>query len=250
MSHPFDSAMRQNNRRGQPPIQPLPLADPDHPFRVHRSHLEKMELGKSSSSCKVSLTLRLHRKLVVQEIWCASFEEACVYQNIAANVNVVAIREQFTRLNYVDEELKARSTITDAHVLLRNSDEVLVSVKYNEKATRSSYKAEVANIARQSLSPVADRFIIASRYFFHPTYRANAMQIYHARMAWDPEADRIVLDAANDITGPFRFSDVVEKSRSGARGHRAMVRLLGDGDISMDQLDPINDRTLCELPTT
>ncbi|WP_154664612.1 hypothetical protein [Gemmobacter nectariphilus] len=36
-----------------------PAADPSDPFEVSRSHLMKMELGKSSSSCKVSLVTRL-----------------------------------------------------------------------------------------------------------------------------------------------------------------------------------------------
>ena len=40
---------------------PPTLADPEDPHRVENSHFNKMELGKSSSSCKLSFVTRLHR---------------------------------------------------------------------------------------------------------------------------------------------------------------------------------------------
>lgn len=246
MSHPFEGAMRLNNLHRQSAIQPGPLADPEDPHRVQRSHLNKDEIGKSSGSCKLSAIIRLHRTLSPQEFWCASYEEADVYKNIAANVDVMAMKEQFTRLDYTDRQGCPRFTKTDAHVLMRDGDEVLVSVKYDEKSRRPSYLAEIADIASQSLAPVADRFIVASRFHFHPTYRANAQKIHAERLKWDPEADRIVLEAANDFQGPFKIAELVEKSRLSFRGYRATVRLLGDGDITKDLLDPINDNTVCK----
>jgi len=234
--------------QGQPHLwtatfNPPPLADPEEPQRVLRTDLQKIELGKSSSSCKVSFVTRLHRTTALQEFWCASFEEAQVYQNIAAHPEVVNFKEQLTRVHFVKEDGRASHTLVDAHVLLRNGTETLVSVKYDEKATRPSYRDEIESIAKQCPLEIADRFIIVSRYSFHSLYRSSAKAIHLARRGWDPEADQIVLEAANDLGGRFSFKDLVDHSELKNRAHRAAIRLIGDSDIGKNLLDPISEHT-------
>ncbi|QQM33134.1 hypothetical protein JET14_22040 (plasmid) [Martelella lutilitoris] len=92
-------------------IQPPPLADPDDPHRLSRSHLQKIELGKSSGSCKVAFVTRLHWSTVLQEFWCASYEESQVYLNLAAHPDTVNFKEQLTRIDYVDDAGKDRHTL-------------------------------------------------------------------------------------------------------------------------------------------
>lgn len=231
--------------RRPPTILPPPVADPDDPFVVVRSHLQKMELGKSSSSCKLSLVMRLHRTSALQEFWCASFEEACVYENLAAHPDVVSFAEQLTRVDFIDDAGGPTFTRVDAHVLLKNWDEVLVSVKYDEKAKRPSYLAEVQSIAQQASRSVADRLTVLSRFSFPPTYRACARDIHRARRGWDPDADRIVLEAALGLSETFTFGQLVEHAAIGHRGHRAAIRLIGDGDIRKHLLDPFVPDTVC-----
>lgn len=237
----------KNTQRAQSRVEPPFLADPDDPMRVVRSHLEKMEVGKSSGSCKVSFVTRLHRTAALQEYWCGSYEEAQVLENLAAHPEVVNIMEQFTRVDYVNGSGEDHHTKLDAHLLLRNGEEVLVSVKYDEKANRASYLAEIADIAAQCSRDIADRFIVVSRYSFHRNWRENAQKIYHARRGWDPEADAIVLEAANSLPEAFRFDDLVQKSGLKGRGWRAAVRLIGDGDLLKHPLDLIQDDTICRM---
>jgi|GEM_PF-2577911 len=238
-------AQPKNTHLAQPRIEPPFLADPDDPMRVVRSHLQKMEVGKSSGSCKQSLVTRLHRTAALQEYWCGSFEEGCVIMNLASHPEVVNIMEQFTRVDYVDESGDDRHSRVDAHVLMASGEEVLVSVKYHEKAKRASYLAEIANIAGQCSPEIADRFIVVSRYSFHRNWRENSQKIHYARRGWDPEADAIVLDAACSMPESFRFNDLVEKSGLEGRGWRAAVRLIGDGDLCKHPLDLIQDDTIC-----
>jgi hypothetical protein len=226
-------------------VGPPPLADPDDPFRVQRSHLEKMELGKSSSSCKLSFVTRLHSAAMLQEFWCASFEEACVYENIAAHPDVVNFKEQFTCLDYIDEAGNERFTHVDLTMLLADGAQALVSVKYDEKARRKSYLAEVANIAAQCSPEIADRFIVVSRYSFHPIYRKCAQQIHVARRGWDPEADLIILESANELVSATTLEELVDQSKLGERGWRAAIRMIGDGKIQKHRLDPITNTTMC-----
>lgn len=231
--------------RRPPTILPPPIADPDDPFAVERSHLMKMELGKSSSSCKVSLIVRLHRTTALQEFWCASFEEACVYENLAAHPDVISFAEQLTRVDFLDDTGDPTHTRIDAHVLLRNWEELLVSVKYNEKARRPSYLAEVDNIARQASRSIADRLTVLSRFSFHPGYRACAREINRARRGWDPEADRVMLAAVADLPETFPFGLWVDRTDLGPRAYRAALRLIGDGDVRKHLLDPIAPDTFC-----
>lgn len=239
MSQPkIPSSLR---RRIEPPV----LADPEDPLRVVRSHLQKMEVGKSSGSCKLSFVTRIHRRAALQEYWCGSYEEAQVYENLAAHPEVVNIMEQFTRINYFDCNGIPRLTCVDAHVLLRSSEEVLVSVKYDDKAKRASYLAEIANVAVQCSRYIADRFIVVSRYSFHRNWRENARVIHYARRGWDPEADAVVLDTANSMPESFRLDELVQKSGLDGRGWRAAVRLIGDGDLRKHPLDLIQGNTIC-----
>ena len=222
---------------------PPPLADPDEPQRVIRSHLQKIDLGKSSSSCKVALVTRLHRATALQEFWCASFEESQVYLNLAAHPDVVNFKEQFTRIDFFKDDGSASHTVIDAHALLLDWSEVLFSVKYDEKAKRLSYLGEVESIASQCSRDIADRVVVVSRYSFHPVFRECARQIHIARRGWDPQADQIVLEAANDLGACFSFQELVDHSGLKGRGYRAAVRLIGDGDIGKDLLDPIAQDT-------
>lgn len=227
------------------PFEPRLPADPHDPFRVQRSHLEKMEVGKSSSSCKLSLVIRPHRTAALQEFWCASFEEAAVYVSLAAHPEVISFREQMTRVDYLDANDDPKHTRVDAHVLLADGQELLVSVKYDEKARRASYRADVARIAAQCPRDVADRFTVLSRYSFHPNWRDSANKIHYARRGWDPEADAVVLEAANSLPSSFELRELVQASALSGRGWRAAVRLIGDGDIKKHPLDLIDASTLC-----
>lgn len=229
------------------PIGPPVLADPEAPFRVRRSHLQKMELGKSRGSSRLSFVTRLHRRAVMQEFWCASMEEAEVKKNLAAHPGVLNFKEQFTRVDFVDLDGDESYTTIDTHVLLASGEEVLVSVKYDEKARRPSYLAEVANIASQCSRDVADRFVVLSRYSFHTAWRDCAEKIHLARRGWDPEADRIVLEAAHDLSPRFTLDRLIEASRLDNRAWRAAVQLIGDGDIRKHPLDRFESGLVCEV---
>tara|TARA_R110000850_G_scaffold77486_8_gene167713 strand:- start:264 stop:1031 length:768 start_codon:yes stop_codon:yes gene_type:complete len=228
-------------------IGPPSVADPDHPFKVQRSHLQKMELGKSRGSSRLSFVTRLHREAVLQEFWCASLEEAEVKKNLAAHPGVLNFKEQFTSVDFVGLDGVESYTKIDIHVLLASGEEVLVSVKYDDKARRESYLAEVANIASQCSQDVADRFVVLSRYSFHPAWQDCAEKIHLARRGWDPEADRIVLEAANDLPPRFTLDRLIEASQLDNRAWRAAVRLIGDGDIRKHPLDRFESDLVCEL---
>lgn len=153
--------------------------------------------------------------------------------------------EQFTRIDYVDEDGGPRYTMVDLHVLLHDGFEILVSTKYAEKAQRASYVAEVAHIAGQVPRRTADGFIIATRAMFPKVFRDCAKTIHHARRGWDPEADFAVLEAAAALGDQFYFGELVERARLGARAHRAAIRLIGDGEIGKHLMDPFAQRTVC-----
>lgn len=227
----------------QATFAPPPLADPDDPHKIVRTRLNKKEIGKSSGTCRVAFLTRLHRRAAVQEFWCASFEEAQVYINIAGHPDVINFKEQLTNVPFCNLEGRETFTRVDAHVLLRNGDEVLVSVKYDEKARRKSYLDEVQNIATQTPVEVADRFTVVSRYLFHPNHRACVEAIHKARRGWDPEADDAVLEISQHLGERFRFQDIVDASGLAHRAHRAVIRLVGDGDLRKDLLDLLNPET-------
>jgi hypothetical protein len=230
------------------PNLPLPVpADPEDPLRVIRSHLQKAELGKSQGSCRAALVTRLHRTAALQEFWCNSYEELQVCIIIAGHPEVVNLREQWTRVGYLDGAGKERHTRVDFHVLLADGAETLVSVKYDDKARRRSYLAEVRAIAAQTPPAVADRFAVVSRFSFHPVQRKCAEDIHHARRGWDPEADRVVLEAAHDLGATFTFQQLLDRAGLENRSWRAAVRLIGDGDIAKHLLDPFAPGTLCRL---
>jgi hypothetical protein len=123
-------------------------------------------------------------------------------------------------------------------VLLGNGAETLFSVKYDEKARRRSYLDKVRAIAAQTPRATADRFAVVSRFSFHPAQR---------KCAEDPEADRIVVEAAHDLGATFTFRQLLDRAALESRGWRAAVRLIGHGDIAKHLLDPLAPGTQCWL---
>lgn len=231
------------SKRRRATFSPPPLADPDDPHKIVRTRLGKDDIGKSSGTCRVAFLTRLHRRAAIEEFWCASYEEAQVFLQIAGHPDVVNFKEQFTKVPFEDLDGEQTFTRLDAHVMFRDGREVLVSIKYDEKARRKSYLKEVANIVAQTPVEVADFYAVASRYMFHPTYRQCAEAIHKARRGWDPEADDVVLKIANQNRCRFRLQEIVEASGLGHRAQRAVVRLVGDGDIRKDLFDPFTPET-------
>lgn len=127
---------------------PLPTpANTDEPMMREPTHLNKGDIGKSSGSNRVALLSRPHRRAMLQEFWCASYEESLVYIYILGHPDFVNMREQFTRVDFIDGTGQPTFTKVDAHVLLKDGTEVLVSVKYHEKSVRPAYLDEVKLIA-------------------------------------------------------------------------------------------------------
>lgn len=222
------------------------VADPDNPFRVQRSHLGKTMLAKSSSSCRAALVLRPHRSAMLQEILCDSWEEHEVALCLAALPWVREIREQAVTVPYHDAN--GRQTRQRIDFLCRRSDGKLfaISVKYAAKARRPDYRAEIAALNRHLPPEVANRAMVLSRQHFHPQHRANAQQIHMARRGWDPDADRLVLDMARRQQEAFTLGALLGATGlEEGRGWRAALRLVGDGDIRLAQLERISECSIC-----
>lgn len=154
-----------------------------------------------------------------------------VYLNLAAHPDVVNFKEQLTHVDFEREDGSATYMLVDLHVLLKDATELLVSVKYDEKANRPSYLAEIDRIAGQNSDDIADRLLVLSRYSFHQKYRACAQKIHMAKRGWDPKADEVVLQTAQSLGSAFTFGELETTSGLAGRGHRAAIRLIGDGDI-------------------
>lgn len=227
-------------RIGRVKMDPIPNADPDRPNAVFSTHLNKTEAGKSGRSCRLLLLIRPHRRSMIQELWCNSWEEAQCIKQVAADPGVLTFREQYTKVMFPKEIGGHMSTVVDLTILRKNGATIFGSVKYKKKAERKSHLNEAEMIKSVAVPYLADAYVTVSRYSWHPTERENAALIDFCRMGWDPEADRITLDAANDNNGEQTIHALVTKTKLGGRAYRAAVRLIGDGDIKTRKLAAIN----------
>ena len=166
-------------------------------------------------------------------------------QAFASHPDVIAMVEQWTRVEYTDVDGKDRHTLVDLHILLRCGREFLVSTKYDAKARRPSYLDEVRHIAEQVPTTVADGFVVASRRKFHPNYLTCAEVLHLARRGWDPEGDLCVEAVAQSLGDKFLFGELIERTGLAARGYRAAVRLFGDGVLRKDPIDLFEPSTVC-----
>ena len=69
---------------------------------------------------------------------------------------------------------------------------------------------EAEGIAAQCLSGVADRFVVASRYAFHPVFRECTCKIHSIRRGRNRDADRRVMEAAKGLGTTFTFDQPVD----------------------------------------
>lgn len=160
-----------------------------------------------------------------------SHTEMMVALVMRARLSVVDIESQVA-FCWTDRGGCDRTHYFDYRVSLRDGSRVAIFVKSAKRAASARVQAQLRAIAAQVTPAFADRVVVMTEQHLDPIETHNAELLYETR-ASEPEVDALARRALRLITGPVRIRDLVAEIGRDGQGFRAVVRLIGLGELEL-----------------
>lgn len=110
---------------------------------------------------------------------------------------------------------------------------IAIAVKDEARAAKHDLEGFLRHIAPQIPRDFADGLALMTERRMSPIIIANAVLLHAVRRDPPNAADAAIRDIIGTLTGDACISDLVTRSGHGADGFRAVVRLIGTGDITL-----------------
>ena len=163
------------------------------------------------------------------------FESGLEHKALLVNftrTDVVDVLEQPAAIRYVDKDGGDRSWTFDQLVTLDDGRRILVEVKPRAKAARKNLLKKLAHVAEQVPPTVATHVTTMDERDVPRAAVADA-RLFNAVRRDPPCGDDAALAAlAANFVGAVSVASLVEASGLGARGFRAIARLVADGALA------------------
>lgn len=117
----------------------------------------------------------------------------------------------------------------DLLALMLDGGRVGILVKPIKYAKSEKMREQVIALQQHAIPTHADRFIVITDADFTPIQVRNAELLHLARNSPDSEADDVVREFAEQLTGDIRIDRLIGATPLGGRGFRAVVRAIGTG---------------------
>jgi len=165
---------------------------------------------------------------------------------LLARPDIREVREQQPRVAYVDAQGTLRHHTFDFEVHTSNGEVIAVAVRPFERAKKKFFFDELAWIAAQLSTDVADRIVLITERELPRDLIHNAELIHAARLDPDQSSDFAAWEALTTMDGPIRIGDLVKRAGNHGRSFRAIVRLIAAGALVVKQVGRINHTTFVE----
>lgn len=152
---------------------------------------------------------------------------------LLARHDVVHLREQAEPVSYVDAEGVDRLHFFDFVATLDTGEKVAVAVRPHERALRHDLDGTLRQIAAQMDATVADRVVHMSERHLPRDLVEDAKLLRAVRRDNRPDDDKAVAAIVATLNGVVTVDGLVRASGLDGRGFRAVVRLIGDGVLSI-----------------
>ncbi len=150
---------------------------------------------------------------------------------VMARPNVVGIENQVL-FEWVKSDGKTGKHFFDFRVLLADGKRRAIMVKSEYRRRQTKVQNELAEIAARVPSSFADEVVVMTERDIDPVEYFNAEMMHEMRRP-DPEADAIARGVLGEIVGSAQVQDLVEAIGLGARGFRAVVRLIRSHELEL-----------------
>lgn len=148
-----------------------------------------------------------------------------------ARRNVVGLENQVL-FQWLDADGKTCKHFFDFRVLMADGQRVAIMVKSEYRRNQLKVQDELAEIAARVPRSFADQVVVMTERDIDPVEYFNAEMMHEMRRP-DPDADAGARRVLGEIVGAVRIQDLVDAIGLGARGFRAVVRLLRAHELEL-----------------
>jgi hypothetical protein len=146
----------------------------------------------------------------------------------------VADLENQVLFHWIDKDGTEKKHFFDFRATMMDGSRVAIMVKYHKKLEQEGFRDEIACIASQVTPDFADRVTLVTEKHLDPIELHNAT-LFNAVRDPDPAADSVMRDAVANLVGAVKISDLIAHTGLGGRGFRAITRLIGNREASLQR---------------
>lgn len=180
---------------------------------------------------KASSRARLVGNAVPTEIRVESGLEYRAANYLLARPDMADLQEQPEAIGYYDDDGVEHQHTFDFKATLKSGVRILIEVKPDEVAARIGLKRLLRTIARQVPKGTADRVLHLGEGFLTRRVLRNAQLVRSVRRDRECSADPVVRSVANSLVGCVKVGDIVRASGLEGLAFRAVVRMIGEGEL-------------------
>ena len=148
-----------------------------------------------------------------------------------ARPDVVGLENQVP-FEWIGPDGKTATHHFDFRVLMANGSRKAIMVKSEYRRLQAKTRLELAQIAAQVTPDFADEVVVMTERDVNPVEYFNA-EIMHEMRQSDFEADAAARAAMAEIPATAKIQDLVDRIGLGARGFRAIVRLIRSHEFEL-----------------
>ncbi|MEM5543678.1 hypothetical protein WNY61_13115 [Sulfitobacter sp. AS92] len=160
-----------------------------------------------------------------------SHTELCTALVTIARPDVVGLENQVP-FKWVKPNGETATHHFDFRVLMADGSRRAIMVKSEYRRRQPKVQQELAQIAAQVTPDFADEVIIMTERDLDPVELFNAEMLHEMRRP-DPEADATARRIVNEMVASVQIQDLVDAIDLGARGFRAIVRLIRSHELKL-----------------
>ncbi|WP_157960602.1 hypothetical protein [Primorskyibacter marinus] len=160
-----------------------------------------------------------------------SHTELCTALVTIARPDVVGLENQVP-FEWVTPNGKTATHHFDFRVLMADGSRRAIMVKSEYRRRQLEVQQELAQVAAQVTPEFADEVIIMTERDLDPVELFNAEMMHEMRRP-DPEADAAARRLMGEMVASAQIQDLVDAIGLGARGFRAIVRLLRSHELKL-----------------
>lgn len=215
-----------------------PIAD-WHPTEASSAHRLPTSFRSRGSNQGVLVTTGERPR----QIFYDSSGELGVFHYSLARRDVVDIREQQEAI-YRDAAGTVRRHYFDAILTMRDGTRKAISYKPFRRAEAIHFADYLNDLAGRISPAIADEIVLITERDLPRSVLHNAALLHDCRRDPPGEADAAILNVLTKITGQISIADLRDATSYQGEAFRAIVRLIGSGDLVVQGSGRISGDTL------
>ncbi|WP_422072035.1 hypothetical protein [Tranquillimonas rosea] len=160
-----------------------------------------------------------------------SHSELCVAFVTLSKLDVVDLENQVP-FKWVRPNGKPATHYFDFRAVMADGRRRAIMVKSEYRRQQATVQDELVQIAAQVTPDFADEVVVMTERDVDPVELFNA-EIMHEMRRPDPEADAAARRVVSELVASVQIQDLVEAIGLGARGFRAVVRLIRSHELEL-----------------